>query len=70
MGPAWLCEQSCNAIDRISSLLQASRSGTVVVPPDYSLLQDLGESWVALESSLYQLVCEIDAEHFVFRGRG
>lgn len=65
LGPHWLSELSLSSLDRLRVLVGASRSGELSVGSAFSLYDDLGKSWVDLESEVFDLVQNIDKQFFV-----
>jgi hypothetical protein len=65
LGPHWLSELSLSSLDRLRDLVDASRSGELAVGSVFSLYDELGKSWVDLESEVYELVQGIDQQFFV-----
>ena len=65
LGPHWLSELSLSSLDRLRALVVASRSGELAVGSAFSLYDELGKSWVDLESEVHELVQDVDKRFFV-----
>jgi len=65
--PSWLFEQTQNSLDRLSNILDQVNRGALSVGAEFSLNDELGESWVDLESDVRDLVLQIDSQFFKAR---